>query len=236
MNKKTIGLFRVLTVEDLDRTARLLKKYSPQDAYDILNEKLMEKAPGDVGRRKLVNNLMMIWGNGKKEPANYQKKAMEVYNELPKEEQLVLHYLLALIAFPFLTFEARLAGKYLGLMDTVSSKVFMDEVMNKYGNSGTITRSVSNGFGILREFGFLKKEKAGRYSLGNQRIIVKSTLLKNYIVLAALLNTDSDTLSLEAVQHDKMFFGLDFILYSSDLDPNMFEVTSDRVHTYIKKR
>lgn len=232
--KKAVGIFRVLSLENLDETARLLKKYSPSDVYDILNDRLKEKAQGAEGRRKLINNLMKIWGNGKSKPFNYQIEAIEIYDSLSSEEQKAMHYLLALIAFPFLAYEAKLAGRYLMIMDTITSKTFMNEMINAYGNSGTITRSVSNGFGMLREFGFIDQVKPGVYSLGREQIIVNSPILKKYIVLAALANANGDTLTLEAINADKTFFGLDFTIHSRDLQSHTFEIVVERTQTYVK--
>lgn len=232
--KKPIGIFRVLSIDDLDETARLLKKYSPSDAYDILNDRLKEKARGQEGRRKLINNLMAVWGNGKNEPLKYQKKAIETYSSLSQDEQKVMHYLLALIAFPLLAFEAKLAGTYLMMIDTITSKTFMNEVMNVYGNSSTVTRSVSNGFGILRELGFLKQVKPGVYSLGDKQITVTSSILKELIVFSALANSKADTLTLDSINKDKTFFGLDFIITHKDIESDIFEIVIERTDIYVK--
>lgn len=234
--KKTVGLFRVLTFEDLDLTARLLNNYEPKDVYDILNEKLSVKAKGSVGRRKLINNLMMVWGNGQKKPAEYQRHAMKAYLDMKKDEQIVLQYLMMLIAFPFLAFEATFAGKYLRLHNVITSKTFNYEVLNAYGNSDTIKRSITNGLGILREFGFLTQIKPGTFNFSGIKIDVKSNILKNYIALAVMSNTQNEYLTIDLINNNSMMYGLEYYIESSELAQDLFEVSNERLDTYIKIR
>ena len=59
--KKMVGLFRVMTFEELDKAAEVMVKYSPTDAYQILDETFAKTVKGDTFRRKALNNLSIYF-------------------------------------------------------------------------------------------------------------------------------------------------------------------------------
>src|SRR5699024_6301693 len=131
--KKNIGLFRVMTFEELNMTANLLNKFNPKDAYDILDENLSKDIEGETFRRKAINNLTNTGGNGQKPITSFKKKVLEVYSESSDQEKLTLQVLMMYYSFSFFADTTEIIGNYIRMKSDFQSKNIINEIRNIYG-------------------------------------------------------------------------------------------------------
>ncbi|MFQ9330412.1 MAG: hypothetical protein ACLR2T_09370, partial [Streptococcus sp.] len=161
--KKMVGLFRVMTFEELDKAAEVMVKYSPTDAYQILDETFAKIIKGDTFRRKALNNLMNVWGNGQKPLSDFQEKVLKQYAISNYDEKKTLQVLMLLYSFSFFSDTINIIGKYLRMQDTFQSKTIMEEVRSTYGMTETVNKGLLTVLGSLVDWGFLLRSKPGVY-------------------------------------------------------------------------
>lgn len=232
--KKSVGLFRALRFEDLDKTAELLLKYSPMDAYDILDDILASTIKGKEGRRKVINNLMCVWGNGKKPPSELQMKVMERYSESSHDEKVVFQILMVYLAFPFFAEAVGIIGKYLRMSDELQSKTLMNEIRNIYGITETVQKGVISVLGSLANWGILITDKQGHYEYQGKKIMIADEFGKNVLIYAVLAHAEAEYLTLEVINNQAGFFMIEYIIGSSDVIFDDLEVLRERLDTFVK--
>lgn len=232
--KKNIGLFRVMTFEELNMTANLLNKFNPKDAYDILDENLSKDIEGETFRRKAINNLTNTWGNGQKPLTSFQKKVLEVYSESSDQEKLTLQVLMMYYSFSFFADTTEIIGNYIRMKSDFQSKNIINEIRNIYGIRETVNKGVLSVIGTLTNWGFLDKETKGRYSVSNKRIYLGNKFGKNLLVLAILTHSEKEYITLESINSTSRFFMLDYQIDEKDIIFDNLEIIRDRNDIFIK--
>jgi hypothetical protein len=234
MEKKAVGMFRTLSFENLNFTAGLFRKHDATDVYYILDEALTKTIHGKEGRRKLINNLMSVWGNGRQARSPYQVIANDIYPLLHRDEQIVMNYLMIIAAFPFFGDTACLIGKYQRLVDMISSKTITNEIFALYGTSGTVVRSISNNIGTLTNLDLLVRVKPGTYAFPSTRIVITSPEVKEFMAFIALVASKSDATTLNMLNNNPLFWGLQYHFQATDFSHSKFRLQVERSETYIE--
>ncbi|SPC38242.1 hypothetical protein [Latilactobacillus fuchuensis] len=232
--KKTIGLFRVMNYEELDKAAELMLRYSPKEAYEILDEILMQYIAGATFRRKALNNLTKVWGNGQKSLNKYQISVLQKYPEVSSEERIAMQLLMTLYSFPFFSDVVTIIGKYIRMNDNFQSKTIMEEIRNTYGMTETVSKGGLSVLGTLVNWGFLRTDKNGKYDLTGKKIKIENEFIKNMIVYASLANSDAEYISLESINNHSGLFMFDFNINSSDIIFNNIEMIRERSDVFVK--
>ncbi|MCA9765534.1 MAG: hypothetical protein KC455_03855 [Carnobacterium sp.] len=232
--KKSVILFRSLQFEDLDNTAKLLLKYSSTDTYDILDEKLSGRIKGKEGRRKVINNLMRVWGNGKKTHCELQSKVIERYVVSSYNDKIVFQILMTYLTIPFFAEALGIVGRYFRMSDKVQSKTILNEVRNRYGITETVKKGSLALLGSLTNWGILETNKKGQYSYEGNKIEIRNRFLKNLLVKSILTHSEAEYISLEAINNQAGFFMFDYLITGTDIEFKDIEVLRERSHTFVK--
>lgn len=235
MGKKLVGLFRPLRFEDLDLTAKLLSSYSIADAFDILDDKLAQDFEGKEGRRKLINNLTKVWGNGKKVLPEFNQKVVDEYLKSSHEDRVIIQYLMMYRQFPFFTDVARLTGNILRMTDGFSSKPIMNEIYGMYGTTVTVNKGASSALGTMVNWDIIARADGnGKYFYDESKLVVRTPLQMNLLVDAVLSNSEHEYVSTDAINETLGLFPLEYTLFTTVLDDNMFEVLHERTERFVK--
>ncbi len=235
MVKKSIGLFRPLRFDDIDLTAKLLNDYSVVDAFEILNEKLAPEFTGDVARRKLINNLTKVWGNGKVELPAFNKTVVEEYLKSNRTDKVIIQYLMMYKQFPFFIDVAQLTGKTVRMKDEFTSTNIMNEIFGMYGTTGTVRHGVGSALGTMANLDILKRENnQGKYSYTEDKLAIHTPLQINLLVDAVLSNSDHEYVSTDAINERLSLFPLEYTIFTTELDENLFEVLHERTELFVK--
>lgn len=231
--KKMVGLFRVMTFEELDKAAEVMVKYSPTDAYQILDETFAKTVKGDTFRRKALNNLMKVWGNGQKPLSDFQEKVLERYAISNYDEKKSLQVLMMLYSFSFFSDTINIIGKYLRMQDTFQSKTIMEEVRSTYGMTETVNKGVLTVLGSLVDWGFLFRSKPGVYELTKDKILITDEFIKNVLIRSILAHTDAEYLPLEIINNQAGLFMFDYQVSRLEVHLDDLNVLRERTDTFI---
>lgn len=232
--KKTVGLFRVMMYEELDKTAELMLRYSPKDAYEILDEVLSQSISGNTFRRKALNNLTKVWGNGKKPLSEFQIEVLKKYAEASIEEKSALQILMTFYSFPFFSDTITVIGKYVRMNDIFQSKTIMREIHNSYGMTETVNKGVLTVLGTLVNWEVLTTDKKGQYALTGRKIKIVDEFIKNVMMHSILVHSEAEYVPLELINTQSGLFMLEYSITSSDINFDGIEVIRERVDTFVK--
>jgi len=152
--KKIIGYDRKIELEWIDYTAELVSKGLPESK---IREKLAQKlsvyglgSSKGGALSKTITVLTHLWLNVSKDIIPLRDKAIDLYKSASNDEKVALHICLAITNYPFFFDVMTQIGRLLKLQDSFSSDQIARRIVEKWGDTQRVKRSVAHVLQTLK--------------------------------------------------------------------------------------
>lgn len=196
-----IGISRNIKLEWLDKVADLyISGKSEEEIRGELDEYLYFEIKSPTNLKKTRGILMNIWVKDGKHVKQSKNIAVKLYKNDEKENRLLAHWCLMLLAYPVFADICSTIGKMDRKMFDINNKEIRNRMFDLWGERSTLYYSISKNMSTLRDIGVLyslPKYQYGikRYNIDNEDglTLIAGTLLalrdKLYLNIGELNNS-----------------------------------------------
>lgn len=217
-----IGFSQRVRLEWLKQTASyVLAGMSDTEVDDSLQELLRSKVSvgGDAergNREKIITILRRIWLPTNDEHTQLRQRGLSLFQKCPKSEHLVLHWGMAMAAYPFWGAVAEAVGRLLDLQESVTAAQVQRRLRERYGERETVARATRRVMRCFIDWGvLLESDTKGSYLPGS-RVVVGRRELAGWLIEALLHSTASKRTSLDAAMRSPALFPFSLPAMSCD--------------------
>ncbi|PWA07897.1 hypothetical protein DCC39_15965 [Pueribacillus theae] len=208
---KPVGFDQKVLLHHLDCTAKQSKRHSKKDMYAILDGFLREDITGAKSRKNAITMLMKIWYNVPDDIKDIRDEVLNEFNEFTKEERLIAHWCMTIIAYPFFKEVVTEFGRLFQLQDTVSSMSIGKRMKESYGDRRRVEVATGAAISSLRAWGIISPIKNRSYK-ENDKVAIVNPLLHGLLFETILFALDSHSLYGHTITNHPMFFPFQFDL------------------------
>jgi len=214
--EKTIGLFRAIQPEWLNKTAELvIQGKSCVEIKDLLEEYLSFEIESPINRGKTRALLVNIWGNPDYTSPVVHEKAVEAFDN-ERSDKIALSWALFILAHPLFAGICVLVGKITAVQDTFTTGWIKSKVSENHGERPTLLRAVAGVLETMRCLGVIEHVKSGTYCAKRHNIKDEQTIT---VLLLSLL-----------AQEQKAFYEITELSNIPQFFPFEFNVTMEWLH------
>ena len=170
-----IGIDRIIRLDWLEKTANLViagntKTSINEILQDLLKDNLSGGKPGVRGsREKTITILMKIWLTVPRGLEALRDEGLQIHQGLPRKDRIVVHWGMALAAYPFWGAVAAHTGRLLRLQGTAAAAHVQRRVKEQYGERETVSRSAQRVLRSFIDWNVLNEtDDKGIYAQGNR--------------------------------------------------------------------
>lgn len=234
---KPVGFDQKIQRQHLDITANLLRQNSRNEkvVYDYLDEHLLESINGIKSRKNAITMLMKIWYLVDDSLIDLKKMAIQDYPYLTRTEQLFVNYCLVCSAYPFFTEQVSYIGKQFKTADVIYSKTILAHMKDLYGARRRVEVATGAVFSSIKQWELISMIKFGHYQTTKIDISLDSHLLQTMIIEVLMNHYETNSLPLETVNNNAIFFPFDYHINIGDLDKKRYSTFSTVRDTVIER-
>jgi hypothetical protein len=181
---------------------------STEEKIKELKVRLSNVISGEDAVRKTANVLTRLWLEPNSEVEPLAQKALILSSELIDDEQVVLHYGIALALFPLFRDTCIQVGRLIQLQGLFHRQEVRQRVMEHYSNQGTIPRSVDRILQTLNNWGITAKGDGTKYYV--TRKVIKKQPLQLWLLEAAVYSAPEHRILLNDIFRLPDLFPFDF--------------------------
>jgi hypothetical protein len=202
---KPVGFDQKVMLHHLDYTANETRKLTRKEMYEALDYFLRNDINGAKSRKNAITMLMKIWYLVQDDQIELRNRVLEKFPEYSKDERLLLHWGLTILAYPFFKDVIQEMGKLFRLQDEVPSSVVGKRMKELYGDRRRVEVATSAVFMSMKQWGAVERLKNPTYILP-KKIQVTSPELLTFIVEVVLRSTNVNAIPLEMIHNHSLFF------------------------------
>jgi len=205
---KTVGLFRAIKPEWLDKTAELVIQGKDDAAIKAaMGEYLSFEIDSEINRGKTRELLMNIWVRPEETSAIVHAKAIEAYQS-DCGDRIALHWALFVLAHPLFADAACLIGKIATVQDTFTTSWLKAKLCEMHGERPTLIRAVAGVLETMRYLGCIQQEKVGLYRVIRRTVSDKQTII--VLLLSLLARNAQAYYEIPELARQPIFFPFEF--------------------------
>lgn len=221
--KKVVGFDQKLQLHQLDYIARELTRIdNKQQLYEVVDQFLMSDITGTKARLNARTILFKIWVLVGEENLSLRDKAIGLFENATKEERLLVHWGLMILAYPFLKDISEQTGRLLQLQSEFSSVQLSRKIFSLYGERRRVSVSIGAALGTLKHLDIIKEEK--KIYSNTKKITIKRLELKLWILKVLFRVTDKSVIELKQLQNEPIIFPFSLQITESELRNSEFQV------------
>jgi len=206
---KPVGFDQKVLLHHLDYTANETRKLTRKEMYEVLDSFLRDDIKGTKSRKNVTTMLMKIWYLISEDQFEMRNRILEKFPEYSREERLLLHWGMTILAYPFFTDAITELGKLFRLQEEVPSAVLGKRMKELYGDRRRVEVATSAVLMSIRNWGTVSMVKNRSYTLP-KKIQITSTELLSFITEVILRATNMNAVPLEMIHQHVLFFPFDF--------------------------
>lgn len=234
---KAVGFDQKLKLSYLDVTTNVLRHYTEKkDMYNQLDMELLGHVKGDKSRKNTITMLMKTWHLVDHSIQDIQKELLVEYPYLNTMEKKFVHYCLVNIAYPYFREQMLYIGKYLKMSDEVHSRAIVAQMKNIFGDRRRVEVASGAVFSTAKDWDILKMKRAGIYERIPLELSLHSSLLLSLFMEVLMAQYETDTISLEVMNNNAIFFPFDYHIRIGDLNTERFTVIKTIRDTIIERK
>lgn len=209
-NRKVIGFDRRIELEWINYTAELVSKDLPEsEIRDKLIKKLSIYGLGlskGGALSKTITVLIRLWLNVPKDIIPIRDKAIDLYKTASDDEKVVLHICLAISNYPFFLDVMTQIGRLLKLQDSFSSGQITRRIIEKWGDTQRVKRSVRHVLQTLKLWKIIEPMQKKSLHCNSKNICVPPQRINSFIEESFRISSGNKFSITEASSHPAMFF------------------------------
>ncbi|MFU1991974.1 hypothetical protein [Priestia megaterium] len=206
---KPVGFDQKVMLHHLDYTANESRKLTRKEMYEVLDYYLRDDIKGTKSRKNAITMLMKTWYLVDDEYILIRDRILEQFPDFTKEERLLLHWGMMIIAYPFFRDLVQEMGNLYRLQDEVPSVVIGRKMKELYGDRRRVEVATSAVLMSLRQWGTIEMVKKRSYIIP-LKISIRSTELLHFIAEIILRTTKVAAIPIDLVQNHSLFFPFSF--------------------------
>ena len=221
---KIIGMSRNIKLQWLNKVANLYILDKTEDEIkEELNEYLSFEIKSPTNLRKTREILMNIWARDRDDFIESKEIAIKLYQTDEKENQLLAHWCLMLLAYPVFADICSTIGKMDRKMFDISNKEIKNKMFDLWGERSTLYHSIDKNIRTLKDLGILYSLPKYQYGINRYEIENKDGLI--LITSTLLILREKLYLSTEELNNSPEFFPFEYNVSMNILgESNMFSV------------
>jgi hypothetical protein len=216
---KPVGFDQKIMLHHLDFTANEARKLSRKEMYEALDYFLRSDIQGAKSRKNAITMLMKIWYLVDEETIPLRDKALEMFPHLTKEERLLVHWGMTILAYPFFKDLVQELGKLFRLQDEVPSAVIGRKMKELYGDRRRVEVATSAVLTSIKTWGIVDLLKSRSYKL-RPKMSITSTDLNQFITEVILRATNVTAMPIDLLHNHVLFFPFSFDISVTELRNN----------------
>ncbi|MEK4166430.1 hypothetical protein NST18_08105 [Anoxybacillus sp. FSL W8-0104] len=216
---KPVGFDQKIMLHHLDFTANEARKLSRKEMYEALDYFLRSDIQGAKSRKNAITMLMKIWYLVDEETIPLRDKALEMSPHLTKEERLLVHWGMTILAYPFFKDLVQELGKLFRLQDEVPSAVIGRKMKELYGDRRRVEVATSAVLTSIKTWGIVDLLKSRSYKL-RPKMSITSTDLNPFITEVILRATNVTAMPIDLLHNHSLFFPFSFEISAAELRNN----------------
>ncbi|WP_218917979.1 hypothetical protein [Kyrpidia tusciae] len=191
--------------------------------YQVLDEALQENGRGAKARRNARTILIKLWFRVDSRCASLRQRALRLSPSLSPGERLVLHWGMALLAYPFFRDIVHEMGRLFAFQDAVAGHQIARKVKTLYGDRRRVGVAATAVLGSMKAWGVVE---AGADHLYRQSmpIVVERPELKRWLTEVLLHAFDEQWMVLELIPSAPALFPFRFSLKSHELEKTTLQL------------
>ncbi|MDE8562274.1 hypothetical protein PNH38_00030 [Anoxybacillus rupiensis] len=213
---KPVGFDQKIMLHHLDFTANEARKLSRKEMYEALDYFLRSDIQGAKSRKNAITMLMKIWYLVDEEFISLRDKALELFPSLTKEERLLAHWGMTILAYPFFKDLVQELGKLFRLQDEVPSSAIGRKMKALYGDRRRVEVATSAVLTSIKTWGIVDLLKSRSYK-PSSKISIASTDLHLFITEVILRAADVTAMPIDLLHNHALFFPFSFDISAAEL-------------------
>ena len=210
---KLIGFDRRLELDWLDMAADCVNQgLSQQDSTDRLRSYLSKRIPNIPAQKKTLTVLQGIWIKVPESLYGLRDSGAMLLKNNGKSVRLPIHYGMCLASYPFFGSVVHQIGRLNRLQGEIKTSQVKRRVVEKYGDTERVRRSVRHVVQSLNTWQVLQMVKPGLYTINKPNDVFLSEI-RLWLIEALLHSQDGKGLSVSDVRDENRLFP--FIVNSS---------------------
>ncbi|WP_075981265.1 hypothetical protein [Bacillus massilinigeriensis] len=206
---KPVGFDQKVMLHHLDCAANETRKLTRKEMYEALDFYLRDDIKGAKSRKNAITMLMKIWYLIQDDQMELRNRVLKEFPEYSREERLLLHWGMTLLAYPFFKDVVLEMGKLFRLQDEVPSMVVGKKIKELYGDRRRVEVATSAVLMSIRQWGAVEMLKNRSYQLPRKVQITNPDLIP-FIAEIVLRTSEVHAIPLELIHNHPLFFPFGF--------------------------
>ncbi|AIQ22011.1 hypothetical protein [Paenibacillus sp. FSL H7-0737] len=221
--KKVVGFDQKLQLHQLDFIAReLIRAESRQQMYDLVDQYLMSDIAGSKARLNARTILFKIWVLVSEENEELRDRAIQMFGNASKDERLLLHWGLMILAYPFLKDVTEQIGRLFQLHGEFSSIQLSRKIFTLYGERRRVSVSIGAVLGTLKQLEVISEDK--KMYVSTEKKQIQQLDLKLWLIEVLLKATGRSAIELKQISNEPCIFPFSIEIGESEMRNSQLQV------------
>lgn len=205
---------RNINFQWLDKVAEMfIMEKSEEEIREELNEYLSIEIKSAINLRKTREILMNIWARDIENIGEAKELAIKLYKTNKKENKLLAHWSMTLMAYPVFADICNTIGKMESRMFDITNKEIKNRMFDLWGERSTLYHSIDKNIKTLKDINVLAPLPKNRYEVNKFSIDEENGL----ILIAEILT----------FLRDKLYLSIDELNSSTEFFPFEYYISLD---------
>ena len=208
MGEKTVGLFRAIKPEWLNKTAELvIEGHDDTTIKAMLDDYLSYDIESVINRGKTRQLLMNIWARPEATSHTVHRKAIAAFKR-EQSDKIALGWALFILAHPLFADASGFIGKIATVQNTFTTSWLKEKICETHGERPTLIRAVAGVTETMRHLGCIDQEGIGVYQILKRSIKDEQTI--SVLLLSLLMLNRKAYYSVSELSNVPVFFPFEY--------------------------
>lgn len=222
--KKAVGFDQKLQLHQLDHIARELSRAeNRQQLYDLVDQNLMADIAGAKARLNARTILFKIWVLVDNENVEIRDRGLQLFANASKEERLLLHWGMMLLAYPFFRDVADQVGRLFQLHGEFSSMQLSRKIFSLYGERRRVSVSTGAVLGTFKHLEVISEQK--KLYVNAEKVPIHQLEFKLWLIEVMLKAAEKSAIELKQITTEPCLFPFILDIAESELRNSQLQVT-----------
>ncbi|WP_339832831.1 hypothetical protein [Paenibacillus sp. FSL R7-0272] len=222
--KKAVGFDQKLQLHQLDRIVQELSRSdSRQQLYDVVDQSLMADIGGSKARMNARTILFKIWVLVDNENEEIRDRGLKLFVNASREERLLLHWGMILLAYPFFRDVADQVGRLFQLHGEFSTMQLSRKIFALYGERRRVSVALNAVLGTYKHLGIISEQK--KIYVSAAKISIYKLEYKLWLIEVMLKSAEKSAIELKQIAVEPCLFPFSLDITESDLRNGQLQIT-----------
>jgi len=218
--ERRIGFDRKIEISWLDTTANLVaEKLSIEEITNRLDSLLLSVGLKGAALTKTRTVLLGVWVKVPEKLTLYRDAGIKLFYNQEGEKRLAIHWGMSIASYPFFGYVVNQIGRLHRLQEGATLSEIRRRVVEKYGDTERVHRSVRHVTQTLRIWNIFQSEDKGYYK-ANKPIILNESHLQAWLIESIFYSNSSAKIHFNHIIENNIFFPFELHLNIHEISKN----------------